>query len=127
MKSGLGVGARVSDTELWPCESCGVRMLTTERVITASGTGNLRWSVGAMRLCDRCYRLHPHLFLFCAYYLLKYGKILPQLEEWLAKSCEPTFDLHGHILRTHGVSDGSGEEQTVEPYKPSKIIVALGA
>ena len=125
MESSVQVGGRVSDAELWNCDSCGVRMLTTERDVWCSGTAGVRTKIMTMRLCSRCYRLAPHLTVCCALYLLREGRTMPQLDEWLAKQAEPTFDLKKHILRQHGIVDKSEPEP--EPYKPSKIIVPVGS
>ena len=112
----------ISDQEKWPCVCCGVRGLSTERVMTCSGPCGLRFPLGIIRLCPRCYHLHPGLIGWCAWYLAVNGRQLPALEEWLAKETEPTFDMQRHVLRQHGITDA----EPVEPYKPSKIVVPIG-
>ena len=125
MESSVSVSGRISDPELWPCDGCGVRGPSTERVLSASVPGGMRIALGTVRVCPRCYRLDPNVFLFCAWYLMKNGRIVPQLEEWLAKESEPTLDLTQHILKQRGITDKT--EEPVEPYKPAKIIVPIGS
>jgi hypothetical protein len=122
MESAIDVGGRVSDTELWCCDSCGVRRLTTERNLWCSGTSGVRTRLMTLRVCDRCYHLHPHLLVCCVLYLLREGRTMPQLVEWMAKGAEPAFDIQQHVLRQHMPADA----EAVEPYEPSKVIVPVG-
>ena len=122
---GVKLGAPVSDSELWECSACGVRGLTTERNVWCTGTGGVRTPLMTLRVCSRCYHLHFNVCQSAVLYRLLYGKTMPQLLEWLAKSTEPQFDIKRHILRRRSLLPE--QQQEVEPYVAKKIIVQIGA
>ena len=76
-------------------------------------------------VCPRCYRFAPQVQLAAVIHRMKYGRNIPQIDEWLAKATEPTFDMVQHVLKTHGLADAG--EPPLEPYEPKKIIVPVGA
>lgn len=122
----LKLGRRISDREIWECESCGVRGLSTEIMITCSGPSGIRTPVCTARVCPRCIRMHPHVLVTAMYFRIKHDRTMPPLEEWLAKSTEPTFDHEEHVLRRRGLLPEQNEPP-VEPYKPKKIVVPISA
>ena len=118
-----GTDPHVGSDERWQCECCGVRGKGVERGIYTSVGNGVRVFLYTMFLCSRCHGLKPQVAVCAAHYLLREGRVMPQLEEWLAKATEPKFDMREFVMQNQ-VRPSPGDEPVL-PYKPSKIIVAV--